>query len=242
MDLNTEARREYLRGALWVLPGVGVVVALVAGSLLSLIEIDEDSSFDILAFQGTSEDARALLIGIAATVITVMALMLGLTVVALQLASTQFSPRLLRNFLHDRPNQLVLAVLVTTFTYSTAGLFTVGVSSGARSEEFPRLAVSGALVLMFASLIAIVFFIHHLMHGIQIDAIISRVERSTLQVLDVLARSARRRTADRSARAAGVGGRGAREAIGLCPDDAPRDRGPARPAARRGDLPGATSR
>ncbi len=184
MDLKAEARREYLRGALWVLPGMGVIAALAVGSLLSVIEIDEDSPFGFLAFQGTSEDARALLIGIAATVITVMALMLGLTVVALQLASTQFSPRLLRNFLQDRPNQLVLAVLVTTFTYCTAGLFTVGVSSGERSESFPRLAVSGALVLMFASLLAIVFFIHHLMHGIQIDAIMTRVERSTLNVLD----------------------------------------------------------
>ena len=70
--------------------------------------------------------------------VTVIALLLGLAVVALQLSSTQFSPRLLRNFLRDRPNQIVLGVFVGTFAYSAAGLFTVGVSGGQRSDEFPR--------------------------------------------------------------------------------------------------------
>src|SRR5213078_497550 len=99
-----------------------------------------------LIFQGTSSDARTLLIAIASTMATVIALVLGLTVVALQLASTQFSPRLLRNFLRDRANQIVLSVFVATFTYSTAGLYTVGVSRGTRTSSVARLAVSGSLV------------------------------------------------------------------------------------------------
>ena len=65
-----------------------------------------------LAFQGILDDARNLLIAIAGTMVTVIALLLGLTVVALQLSSTQFSPRLLRNFLRDRPNQIVLSAFV----------------------------------------------------------------------------------------------------------------------------------
>src|SRR5215467_5157139 len=97
----------------------------VRGSLLSEVSIGPRSP---LAFQGTSDDARTLLIGIAGTMVTVIALLLGLTVVALQLSSTQYSPRLLRNFLRDRPNQVVLSVFVATFAYSAAGLYTVGVS------------------------------------------------------------------------------------------------------------------
>jgi uncharacterized membrane protein len=56
--------------------------------------------------------------------VTVIALVLGLTVVALQLSSTQFSPRLLRNFLRDRGTQVVLSAFIATFVYSAAGLFT----------------------------------------------------------------------------------------------------------------------
>jgi uncharacterized membrane protein len=115
--------------------------------------------------------------------VTVIALVLGLTVVALQLASTQFSPRLLRNFLRDVANQLTLSSFVATFAYSTAGLYTVGISAGERTTDYPRLAVSGALVLLFVSMIMLVFFVHHLAHSIQIDQVMGDVEKSTLYVV-----------------------------------------------------------
>jgi uncharacterized membrane protein len=175
---------EYLRGALWALPTLAVAVALIAGSVLSAINVDVHSRFSKLIFQGTADDARTLLIGIASTLVTVIALVLGLTVVALQLASTQFSPRLLRNFLRDGVNQITLSVFVATFAYSSAGLYTVGVTGGLRTSDFPRLAVTGALVLLFASLLMLVFFVHHLAHSIQIDEVMMRVERSTLHVIE----------------------------------------------------------
>jgi uncharacterized membrane protein len=181
---RTEAVREYIRGALWLLPVLAVGVALVAGITLTVVEVPEGSFLDVLVFQGTPDDARTLLFGIAGSVITVMAVMLGLTVVALQLSSTQLSPRLLRNFLQDRPNQVVLAIFVLTFTYATGGLFTVGISSGERIEDYPRLAVTGALFLLFASLFALVYFVHHLAHSIQIDAILKRIEATTLRSIE----------------------------------------------------------
>ena len=103
--------------------------------------------------------------------------------VALQLSSTQFSPRLLRNFLRDRPNQIVLSAFVATFAYSAAGLYTVGVSGGNRTASFPRLAVSGSIVLLFLSLGLLVFFADHLVHSIQVDAIMNTVQRSTISVI-----------------------------------------------------------
>ena len=112
--------------------------------------------------------------------VTVIALLLGLAVVALQLSSTQFSPRLLRNFLRDRPNQIVLSVFVGTFGYSAAGLFEVGVSGGERVDEFPRFAVTVAVALLFLSLGLLVFFADHLAHSIQVDHVLRVVERNTL--------------------------------------------------------------
>jgi uncharacterized membrane protein len=184
MTIHRDAIWEYLRGALWVIPAVAVLIALVAGSVLSLVDIGPDSPLHPLVFQGTADDARTLLIGISATMVTVVALVLGLTVVALQLSSTQFSPRLLRNFLRDRPNQVVLSIFVATFAYSTAGLYTVGVSAGSRTASFPRLAVTGALVMLLASLGTLIYFANHLAHSIQIDEIMRVVERNTLAVID----------------------------------------------------------
>jgi uncharacterized membrane protein len=181
--VNREILGEYAAGSLWLFPGVSAAIALVLGWLVSGIDVGPQSAWAVVAFQGTADDARTLLIAVTGTVITVIALVLGLTVVALQLSSTQFSPRLLRNFIRDRPNQLVLSVFSAAFAYSAAGLYTVGVSSGVRTESYPRLAVTGALVLLFATLAAVIYFADHLMHSIQIDAIAKRVERDTLLVV-----------------------------------------------------------
>jgi len=181
--IRRDALREYSRGSLWVLPTCCVLLALLVGSALSRVNVGPRS---VLAFQGTADDARSLLIDIAGTMVTVIALLLGLAVVALQLSSTQFSPRLLRNFLRDRPNQLVLGVFVGTFAYSAAGLFTVGVSGGQRTDQFPRFAVTVAIALLFVSLALLVFFADHLAHSLQVDHIMRVVERSTLPVIHTL--------------------------------------------------------
>jgi uncharacterized membrane protein len=176
-----EAFREYATGSLWVWPAISAVLALVLGSLLSGIQVGPGSP---LAFPGSADDARNLLTMATGTVVTVIALVLGLTVVALQLASTQFSPRLLRSFLRDRPTQVVLSTFVATFAYSVAGLYALGRSAGGRAEELPRVAISGAIALLFASLAMMVYFADHLAHSIQVDAIGRRVERDTLALVN----------------------------------------------------------
>jgi len=174
--------KEYANGALWVIPAAASLAALAVGFGMSQISVRPGSMLDRLAFQGTADDARVLLISVSTTVVTVIALVLGLTVVALQLASTQFSPRLLRKFLRDRPTQIALSVFMATFVYSAAGLFTVGLASGTRTD-YPRLAVSVAIVLLFISLGMVVYFADHLAHAIQIDAVNRRIERDTRRTI-----------------------------------------------------------
>jgi uncharacterized membrane protein len=182
--LKHEAAREYIVGSLWITPAAAMVVALIAGSLLSLVRISPSSPAYRLMFQGTADDARQVLIVVGPAMITVTGLVFSLTVVALQIASGQFSPRLLRNFLRDRPSKVVLAIFVATFAYSTAGLYTVGVSQG--RDYVPRLAVSGSLVLAFASLSVLLWFFHHLARSIQLDVILNVATRRTLEVVDSL--------------------------------------------------------
>ena len=177
---------DHLRGALWVLPTLSVVFFLVAGAVVSQVSISDDSPLRWLAFQGTPEDARQLLVVVSSTMITVTGLVFALTIIALQIASGQYSPRLLRNFMRDRGTQFVLSIFVGAFAYSTAGLHTVGVQNPDEAAFMPRLAVSGSLGLALASLGVLIFFIHHLSHSIQIDTIMSMVVRETLQVIDDL--------------------------------------------------------
>ena len=177
---------DHIRSALWVLPTVSVVIFLVAGAVVSRVSISDDSPLRWLAFQGTPDDARQLLVVVSSTMLRVTGLVFALTIIALQIASGQYSPRLLRNFMRDRGTQFVLSIFVGAFAYSTAGLHTVGVQNPDEAAFMPRLAVSGSLGLALASLGVLIFFIHHLSHSIQIDTIMSMVVRETMQVIDDL--------------------------------------------------------
>lgn len=183
--MRGERVSEYVSAALWVLPFASGVAAIGVGLGLSHVAIAPGSWLAVIGFPGSASQARDLLLAFTGTVVTVIALVLGLSVVALQMASTQYSPRLLRNFLRDRTNQVVLGIFIGTFTYCAAGLFTVG--TGPDEADFPRLAVSGSLMALFASLAAVVVFADHLAHSIQVDAIMGRVEHESLAVARRLA-------------------------------------------------------
>lgn len=172
------------RSSLWLRPTLAVVVALAGGIALSAVEPSPGSWLDRVAFDGSVDDARGLLTVVVGTMITVTSLVFALTVVALQIASTQFSPRLLRSFLRDRGTQLVLSTFVGTVAYALAGLHQVG-RMGAGGEAFvPRVAVSGALVLALGSVGMLVYYIQHVTDSIRIDTIMRRIEATALAVVD----------------------------------------------------------
>ena len=207
-----------LAGALWVLPTLSVVVFLAAGALLSRVSISDNSPLRALAFQGTADDARALLIVVSTTMITVTGLVFALTIVALQIASGQYSPRLLRNFMRDRGTPARAQRLRRRLRLSTAGLYTVGIRRSGEQAFVPRLAVSGSLALALASVGVLIYFIHHLAHSIQIDTIMSQIQRETREVVDVYPdASGDPEPEERSPRSAHMGRGFARSRLGLHP-------------------------
>jgi uncharacterized membrane protein len=121
--------RESFRSQLWPLPAIGIAVALLLGIALPELDAALDDQLPAFVsdylFGGGASAARTVLDAIAGSLITVTALTFSLTVVTLQLASSQFSPRLLRTFSSDRFVQLTLALFLGTFTYALTVLRTV---------------------------------------------------------------------------------------------------------------------
>lgn len=129
-----------------------------------------------MLFGGDADAARSLLDAIASSMITVTALTFSLTVVTLQLASSQFSPRLLRIFTSDLFVQATLALFLATFTYSLTVLRAVrsaGVSG--QAEFIPRFAVTLAFLLAVASVVALVLFLAHLTTQIRVETMLRHV-------------------------------------------------------------------
>jgi uncharacterized membrane protein len=167
--------------ALWFEPALAIVGALLLGWILSNVAVAPGSLLDQIAFKGSVSDGRQLLAVVTGTMITVTSLVFALTVVSLQIAGTQFSPRLLRSFLRDRGTQMVLSTFVGTVSYSLAGLHTVGSNGG--GAAVPRLAVSGSLVLALISVGMLVYYVAHITNAIRIDTIMRSMDLRARHVL-----------------------------------------------------------
>jgi uncharacterized membrane protein len=148
--------------------------------LLSLITLELDNELDWSGLGngpfgnvGSADGARALLATIAGSMITVASLTFSITIASLSLASSQFGPRLIRNFIRDVGNQLVLGTFIATFAYCLLILRTV---KGQEGNVFvPSISMIVAVVLAMASLAVLIYFINHISMSIQATRVISTI-------------------------------------------------------------------
>ncbi|MFE3581332.1 DUF2254 domain-containing protein [Streptomyces vinaceus] len=171
--------RDALRAQLWPLPALGVVLAAAAGvglpRLDARIQHRIPPSLEAYLFGGGAGAARTVLESIAGSLMTVTALTFSLTVVTLQLASSQFSPRLLRTFNRDRYVQTTLALFLATFTYTLTVLRTVRTEAVGQPLFVPQLSVTVAFLLALASVLALVGFLSHLARKIRVETMLRDV-------------------------------------------------------------------
>ena len=188
------ALRDATRSRLWPLPVVSVVAALIIGLAVPHLDAAVDGSLpdclSAVTFGGDAGAARTVLDAVSSSLITVTSLTFSLTVVTLQLASSQFSPRLLRTFTSDMFVQATLGVFLATFTYSLTVLRTVRSSDAAVPQFVPRLSVTLSFLLAIASVIVLIVFLAHLARQIRVETMLHDVHedasttvRSTLRRL-----------------------------------------------------------
>ena len=180
MDLSLRLSAAWGRviRALWFWPAVSILAAIVAGLLL--VEVRPSDAGGLARFGGTPEGARAMLSTVAGSIITVTGLTFSLTVVALQVASSQFTPRLLSTFLADRGNQAVLSVFLGTFAYTLTVQRSVRSPTADDPGFVPDLAVGVGLLLTLASVGMLVYFFHHITQQLRLETVLDELRRDTL--------------------------------------------------------------
>ncbi|WP_197746940.1 DUF2254 domain-containing protein [Mycolicibacterium madagascariense] len=170
--------RDTVRTQLWPLPVAGIVLAAVAAVALPHLDAQVDDRLPSWAstvlFGGDAGAARTLLDAISSSLITVTSLTFSLTVVTLQLASSQFSPRLLRTFTSDVFVQATLAVFLSTFTYSLTVLRAIR-SADTGVGFVPRISVTFAFLLGLVSVLGLVLFLAHLARQIRVETMLREV-------------------------------------------------------------------
>lgn len=171
----------------WFLPAL--IVAFSAVLAGALIEVDSSGSRDWMddwprLFGAGAAGARGMLATIAGSMTTVVGVTFSMTLVALTLASSQYTSRVLRNFMSDRVTQVVLGIFAGIFTYCLIVLRTIRGGNG--SEFVPSLSVAFSVGLAIGGIGTLIFFIHHIATSIQASSIIASVAKETLEAVDRL--------------------------------------------------------
>jgi uncharacterized membrane protein len=178
-------RRESLRTNLWLVPALEVIVAIAlyfATHAIDVAAYHGTLKLPSWVTFGTADAARQILTTLAGAVITVVGVVFSIMIVTLTLASTQFGPRMLRNFIRDRGTQFTLGTFVATFVYATLVLISIG---GAHGNFVPHLSITTSVALVAVSMGVLIYFIHHIATSIQLPQVIASIAGDLANAIEV---------------------------------------------------------
>jgi uncharacterized membrane protein len=169
--------------SLWFVP----VMCVLAGVAISFGTIALDRASDYQAIPqvlvGRATSANMILSTIAVSMVSLAALVLTITMVVVQLAMGQFSPRIVQRILRDKPSQLAIGLFVATFVHSVLTIREV-LDRGDGTGQVPGIAVATAYLLVLASIAALVIYVHHIGQSLRVSALIELVGDDTRKLLD----------------------------------------------------------
>lgn len=167
----------FLTDKFWIVPGVMVCGGILGA--LGLIAVDRSGWLPASLLQsnwlynGGGTGARTLLGAVASSTIGVAGTVFSITIAALSLAAGQMGPRLLRNFTHDRGNQITLGAFLATFAYSLMVLRSVRTQG--EGTFVPHLSLSVSILLAFLCVGMLVYFVGHMASRINVDTVVELV-------------------------------------------------------------------
>ena len=172
----------HVRTSLWFVPSL-CVLAGVATSFVTLW-LDRRADFDLVpvTLVGGPDVALFLLSSIAASMVSLAALVLTITMVVVQLAMGQFSPRIVQTYLQDKPSQLAIGLFVATFAHALVSMREIDVER----RNVPGLAILVALVMVLVSIVVLVLYVHHIGKSLRVASLIELVGDKTRRLVDEL--------------------------------------------------------
>jgi len=173
----------HLRGSMWFVP----VLCVLVGAAISFATIALDRVFDYDAVPqdvvGDPAAATSILSTVAVSMVSLTTLVLTITMVVVQLAMGQFSPRIVQRILRDKPSQFAIGLFVATFVHAILTLREVSTGAGG---HVPGIAVLTAYLLVLASIVVLVIYVQHIGQALRVSALVELVGHDTRGLIDEL--------------------------------------------------------
>lgn len=182
--VQLRAISERFRDSFFFVPALYVLAAIALAELLHLVDASAVSASLPPFLRTTADSARSILSTIAGAIVTVSGIVFSLTVVVLQLASSQYSPRVLHTLLRDRLHRIVMGFVAGTFAYCLVVLWLIHAPAPGQSEvPIPGLSVALAVVLAIGAVLAILAYVDDTAHLMQVVELARRIVDETSIVI-----------------------------------------------------------
>lgn len=161
-----------------------IAVLLLAVSMIALdrqVQLEGVRVFGALVPKGT-QSAGTLLSAIATSILTVAGSVFSIAIVAIQLASGQFGPRMLRDFMKNRVNQITFGACSATFTYAVVVLWSIEDTS--ELSFTPQISVFVGLIITILTVGTLIYFVHSVADSVHADNLIARIGRDLEETIE----------------------------------------------------------
>ena len=179
--MGISPRSSRIWSSLWFIP----VLCVLAGVLVSIgtIAVDRVTGFELIPrwLTGGPDAAMGILTTIAVSMVSLATLVLTITMVVVQLAMGQFSPRIVQTFLRDKPSQLAIGLFVATFAHTMLAMREVQFDG---DGQVPGVAIAVGYVLVLTSIAMLVMYVHHIGRSLRVSALIELVGNDTRRLLE----------------------------------------------------------
>ncbi len=188
MNLRIAAYVDRVRSSLFWVPVLFVIAGLALGQLAIRVDQRVELGPNLpLGFGSTVDSARAVLSTIAGATISFAGVAFSISVLVIQLASSQYSPRVVHGLFRDPFTKRVMGIVVGTFTYCLVVLRAVrGPLEEAGTPVVPNIAVAVSVLFGLIAILSIVGFINHSAHSMDISKILHRVTREAIKQVERL--------------------------------------------------------
>lgn len=164
----------FVRSALWLVPFGSMVLAVALVPLLR--QVDQAMAWTLSGFG--LDGARAILAMLAAAMLSLLVFLLSSLLIAVQVASTQLTPRVIAaTFLRDRPVKFTIGFVVFSFMLSVGVL-------GRTEHEVLQLSTAVCVLSSIASIAMFLFLVDYALKSLRPVSVVSRVAQEGFKVVE----------------------------------------------------------
>ena len=171
--------------SLWFLPTIFAVAAIGAANLTIWLDARVEAPIgvrpDLVGDPGTAATFAGT---IAAATLAFVAVVFATTLVAIQLAASQYSPRTVRIFIRSRVTRLTLGLFLATFVFSLLILVSNRASVASAKQFAPVVSVTTLLALTLATVFGFVVYLHSVVRLMRVQYLLEAIAAETRRAIE----------------------------------------------------------